>query len=84
MNANIDQVRSVIAGFVTKHRGLDGGKITNDTELLRDGYLDSFSVVSLSNEIEQALSLTLPSGTLLPEDFESVQILYDRLVEATS
>lgn len=84
MKANIDQVRSVIAGFVTKNRGLDGGKINNDTELLRDGYLDSFSVVSLSNEIESALSLSLPSGTLLPEDFESVQVLYDRLVEATS
>ena len=83
MNANIDQVRGVIASFVTKNRGLDGNAITNETALLRDGYLDSFSVVSLSNEIEQALSLALPSGTLLPEDFESVQVLFDRLVEAT-
>ncbi|MBK8169482.1 MAG: acyl carrier protein [Sandaracinaceae bacterium] len=84
MKASIDEVKNVIAAFVTRTRGLDGTKIQADTELLRDGYLDSFSVVSLSTEIEQALKLSLPSGTLLPEDFESVQVLYDRLIEATS
>jgi acyl carrier protein len=37
--------------------------------------------VELIAELEKQLGLQLPDGSLIPEDFETPQVLYDRLQE---
>ena len=56
-----------------------GRGATADTALISDGYLDSFSFIELRNTLETELNVTLPTGALIPEDFESPAILQQRL-----
>ena len=79
MDVPIDSILDVIRNFVEKKRGKPAAAITASTPLLRDGYLDSFALVELIAELEKQLNLSLPDGSLIPEDFETPEVLHDRL-----
>ena len=81
MDVPIDQILGVVRGFVETKRGKPAQGIGPNTALLRDGYLDSFALVELIVELEKQLQISLPDGSLIPEDFETPQVLHDRLQE---
>ncbi|HEV3136704.1 MAG TPA: acyl carrier protein [Pirellulales bacterium] len=81
MDVTLDATLDVVRRFVERKRGKSASAIQGDTALLRDGHLDSFSLVELIAELEQQLEISLPDGSLIPEDFETPQVLYDRLRE---
>jgi acyl carrier protein len=81
MDVPIESILGVIRNFVETKRGKPAGSIGASTALLRDGYLDSFALVELIAELEKQLGIELPDGSLIPEDFETPQVLHDRLQE---
>jgi len=80
-NLSLDAVLTTIRRFVTQRRGLEGDRIGQQSQLLQEGWLDSFALVELIMELEKSLGLSLPTGYLLPEDFETPEILHQRLVQ---
>ncbi len=81
MEVSLEAVLGVIRGFVASKRGKPAQGIQANTALLRDGYLDSFGLVELIAELEKQLALQLPDGALIPEDFETPEVLFNRLQE---
>jgi acyl carrier protein len=81
MDVPIDRILVVVRGFVETKRGKPADAIGANTALLRDGYLDSFALVELIAELEKQLAISLPDGSLIPEDFETPQVLHERLQE---
>jgi acyl carrier protein len=81
MDVSLEAILGVVRNFVETKRGKAAGAIGASTALLRDGYLDSFALVELIAELERQLGIELPDGSLIPEDFETPQVLYDRLQE---
>jgi acyl carrier protein len=81
MDVPIDSILPIIRGFVEHKRGKPADAIGPHTALLRDGYLDSFALVELIAELEKQLGIQLPDGSLIPEDFETPQVLHDRIAE---
>jgi acyl carrier protein len=79
MDVPLDSILGVIRNFVETKRGKPAAAIGAHTALLQDGYLDSFALVELIAELEQQLKIELPDGSLIPEDFETPQVLYNRL-----
>ena len=79
MECTLPQIVDVVASFVARTRDLPGDTVQPATRLLQEGLLDSFSLVELIADLESALGASLPEGALLPEDFESPQVLCDRL-----
>lgn len=81
MDVSMDAILSVVRGFVQNKRGKPADAIGPNTALLRDGYLDSFALVELIGELEKDLQIELPDGSLIPEDFETPEVLYNRIQE---
>jgi len=81
MDVPLDSILGVVRGFVEEKRGKSAAAISANTALLRDGYLDSFALVELIAELEKQLNISLPDGSLIPEDFETPEVLYNRLQE---
>ena len=81
MDVPLSSILDVVRGFVEHKRGKPAQAIGAETPLLRDGYLDSFALVELIAELEKKLGISLPDGSLIPEDFESPTVLYNRLQE---
>lgn len=44
--------------------------------LIEDGILDSFDIVTLVAEIDEAYGVAIPAEELTPENFDSVRALY--------
>lgn len=47
-----------------------------ETGLIDRGILDSFDIVTLVAEIDDAFAVAIPAEELVPENFNSVQALY--------
>jgi acyl carrier protein len=77
----VEKILPIVSQFVTETRGAPAQPIVAGTKLLADGLLDSFALVDLIGELETALSLSLPAGALIPEDFETPATLAARLTE---
>jgi acyl carrier protein len=77
---SLDAILIVIRAFVLRTRGTPDADITANTRLLQEGHVDSFGLIDLITELEGQLGLDLPQGSLIPEDFETPQILHERLV----
>jgi len=75
-----DRVLEIVSAFVAQKKG-PGRTIAWDTPLLQQGHLDSFALIELIGELEKSLNITLPDGALIPEDFETPRVLYDRLTD---
>jgi acyl carrier protein len=80
MSLTQESVTKVVADFVRQKCGMSQ-TIEPNTALLRNGLLDSFALIELIGELEQKLGISLPDGALIPEDFETPAVLYNRLLE---
>lgn len=79
-----ESVLSVIRDFVLREKGEVAEPLDLDTPLLESGLVDSFGLVDLGADISRELGIPILSGTLLPEDFETPRILWNRIQEVTS
>ncbi len=52
----------------------------NCTTLIDDGVLDSFAVLTLVTELQDAFGISIGPADIVPENFNSLQAIYD-LVE---
>jgi acyl carrier protein len=72
-------VLEVVRQFIAHKQGAAARSIDADTPLLRDGHIDSFGLVELIAELQQKLRIDIPDGALIPEDFETPRVLFERL-----
>ncbi len=79
MKCELGQIVEVVAGFVARTRGVPATSVQSGTGLLQEGLLDSFSLVELMGELEAALGCAIPEGMLIPVDFETPTVLFERL-----
>ena len=54
---------------------ITGEVVKEDTDLIEEGILDSFDMVSLVLELQDAFDITIDVSQLLPENFESVNTI---------
>lgn len=54
---------------------ITGEAVKEDTDLIEEGILDSFDMVSLVLELQDAFDITIDVSELLPENFESVNTI---------
>ena len=54
---------------------ITGEVVKEDTDLIEEGILDSFDMVSLVLELQDAFDITIDVSELLPENFESVNTI---------
>jgi acyl carrier protein len=80
MSVSQAAVMGVVSKFIEHKKGLRP-TVQPETALLREGLLDSFALIELIAELEKDLGLSLPDGSLIPEDFETPEVLYNRLLE---
>ncbi len=52
----------------------------NETELIDDGILDSFDVVSIISEIDDAFGVQIRINELDPENFNSAEAIWNLIV----
>ena len=81
MNCELDQLVKIVGAFVAKTRGVSAGSVHAGSKLFQEGFVDSFSLVELTAELEAALGVSIPDGTLIPEDFETPQAVFERLCQ---
>ena len=49
----------------------------NCTTLIDDGYLDSLAIISLVAEIEEEFDVQIPTVEIVPQNFNSVQAMWN-------
>jgi acyl carrier protein len=76
----VEDVLQVVQEFVGRLKGSPPGAISPETPLLQEGHVDSFGLIELIGELEDRLEMEL-RGQLIPEDFESVRVLHQRLLD---
>lgn len=59
----------------------DLGEITADTSLIRGGYIDSFSMVSVLVFIERTFKIKIPEKKAIPENFDTINKMI-KLIES--
>jgi len=79
-----DSILEIIRAFVVRARGELPGPLDLDTALLDTGMVDSFDLIDLGTEISTELEIPMLMGNLLPEDFETPRVLWNRIQEISS
>lgn len=79
MDVSLEKVIAIVREFVAGTKGDEAQNINEETLLLQEGYLDSFALVELISALESKLEVSLPDGFLIPEDFETPTVLFERL-----
>jgi acyl carrier protein len=70
---NLDEMKKIIRDYIVKEYLEDEDEeITFDTRLISNGYVDSFSMVSLLVFLENRFKIKIPSSKATPEAFDSV------------
>ena len=54
---------------------ITGEVVKEDTDLIEEGILDSFDMVSLVLELQDAFDITIDVSELLPENFQSANTI---------
>lgn len=52
----------------------------DEEHLIDGGILDSFDIVTIVAEVDEAFDVAIPAGELLPENFNSAKALYALVV----
>ncbi len=60
---------------------ITGEIVEEDTDLIEEGILDSFDIVSLLLELEEAFDVKIDVAELLPENFKSVNTIENLISE---
>ncbi len=60
---------------------ITGEIVEDDTDLIEEGILDSFDMVSLVLELQEAFDVKIEVGELLPENFQDVNSIESFLSE---
>lgn len=47
----------------------------NETELITDGVLDSFDIIALVSELDEAFDIEIKPNNLVPENFNSAKAM---------
>ena len=81
MIVSLESVVAAVAARVGRSRGKLKQPIGPDTNMFRDGLVDSFGLVELQADLEKIAGKALPEGGLMPDDFESPRTLHARLKE---
>lgn len=55
---------------------------TSSTDFIEDGMLDSFDIVSLVSEIEENFDVVISGEDILPENFSSVEAIYNLILNS--
>lgn len=58
----------------------EGVDYKNCTTLIDEGYLDSLAIISLVAEIEDEFDVQVPTVEIIPENFNSVQAIWNLIV----
>lgn len=58
----------------------EGVDYKNCTTLIDEGYLDSLAIISLVAEIEDEFDVQIPTVEIIPENFNSVQAIWNLIV----
>ncbi|MBP3876449.1 MAG: acyl carrier protein [Lachnospiraceae bacterium] len=67
----MDQIISILEGI---RPDVD---FTIETELVDDGILNSFDVISLVNELNDAFGIEIGMEEMIPENFNSAESVYE-------
>jgi acyl carrier protein len=51
---------------------MTGDNVADDEPLISSGRIDSLSILKLISALEKKLNISLPTGNLQPDDFESI------------
>ncbi len=81
MQPTQEAIVALIQRFVAREKPSISIAITADTELLKGGFLDSLKLVKLVGEIATEFGRPIPKGFLMPDDFDTPAVLWDRLCE---
>lgn len=60
---------------------ITGEVVEEDTDLIEEGILDSFDIVSLLLELEEAFDVKIDVAEILPENFKSVNTIENLISE---
>jgi acyl carrier protein len=71
----------MIQRFIVHEKGATTEPVNEVTALLRGGLLDSLRLVELTQQISKEFARPIPRGSLMPEDFETPAVLWQRLSE---
>ena len=72
-NLKIDEIKDLVLNYVIKEYMEDADEEINyDTPLISNGYVDSFSMVSLLVFLENKFKIKIPQSKATPEAFDSV------------
>ncbi len=52
-----------------------------ETRMIDDGHFDSFDIITLISEIAEEFDIRIPADKIVPENFNSLNSIYDLLVE---
>ena len=64
-----DKIREILLANIYE---LDGVDITDDLELITGGYIDSFDIIGLISEFEDAFDISIPLEDLEVGQFDTV------------
>ena len=64
-----DKIREILLANIYE---LDGVDITDDLELITGGYIDSFDIIGLISEFEDAFDISIPLEDLEVGQFNTV------------
>ncbi len=53
-----------------------GVDFTVQKELVTDGYIDSFDIVTIIDRLEEEFGINIPVENMVPENFESADAMY--------
>jgi len=65
-------VRETVAAHV-------GRRVSDDQPLISSGIIDSLSIIRLIGALERNLGVKIPTERVQPEDFDSVDLIFETL-----
>jgi acyl carrier protein len=61
-----------------------GGAVADDEPLISSGRIDSLAIVRLIARLEQLLGVSIPAGSVQPDDFDTVNWIVDTIARVAA